>query len=116
MSATIVGFEPNTPSPWGPIQGAERLAEGITSVWTASHGGIHLSCERLAAMPITLRRVVRDPGSRWFEEDCEWCAVALSFPEAFPTPPHHDGPPISYIAERTLRHYYPSAAAEFLKD
>lgn len=53
-------------SPWGPIETAERLADGIVSVHTPSHGGIWLSAARLAQMP---------PGERstdgWYEEDCE---------------------------------------------
>ena len=53
-------FFPNTArpasSPWGSIQQADRLAAGIWSVMTASHGGILLSDERQEAMPEALRR------------------------------------------------------------
>ena len=53
-------------SPWGPIETAEDVAEGIVSVHTASHGGIWLSPDRLALMDHSER--TRDA---WYEEDCE---------------------------------------------
>lgn len=53
-------------SPWGVIETAEPVADGIVSVHTPSHGGIWLSEARLAQMP---------PGEHstdgWYEEDCE---------------------------------------------
>ena len=65
-------------SPWGSIQYAKKLAPGIVSVGTASHGGIHLSPELNAAMPTAFRGE-----SGWYEEDCEWAVVALVYPDAF---------------------------------
>ncbi len=65
-------------SPWGRIDGATVLADGIVQVSTASHGGIHLSSEHNAAMPVAFRR-----GDGWYEEDCEWALVALIYPQAF---------------------------------
>lgn len=71
-------FFPNTArpasSPWGSIQQADRLAAGIWSVMTASHGGILLSDERQEAMPEALRL---DGGI--YEEDCDWSLVVLAF-------------------------------------
>jgi len=60
------GAKDGGPSPWGAIQWLEHMAPGIDNVSTAGHGGIKLSRERNAAMPIELRR----PGG-WYEEDCE---------------------------------------------
>ena len=88
MTRTFERTAAPTSSPWGPVQGSEELAPGIWSVWTASHGGIKLSPERLEAM----RPALRDIGEKspyherggWFEEDAEWSAVALAFPTAFP--------------------------------
>ncbi len=53
-------------SPWGRVQNEITLAEGITFVDTASHGGIKLSAERVAQMPRGARKT-----SGWYEEDCE---------------------------------------------
>ena len=42
-------------TPWGSSQHQRVLAEGITSVSTASHGGVHLDRKRNAAMPDYMR-------------------------------------------------------------
>lgn len=70
-------------SPWGWVDHSKTLADGIVEVQTPSHGGIHLSPERVAMMPDVARR----PGG-WYEEDCEWSLVALRFPEAFTSKQH----------------------------
>lgn len=53
-------------SPWGIIDAAQSLADGIVSVQTPSHGGIWLSDARLAQMPPDQRST-----DAWYEEDCE---------------------------------------------
>jgi hypothetical protein len=67
-----------TSTPWGVSQTSKKYAAGITEYSTASHGGFHLSQARQAAMPDCLRN---DAG--WYEEDCEWCKVVISFPDFF---------------------------------
>lgn len=67
-------------SPWGPIQTVTKLADGIVSVTTASHGGICVSPSLLAKMPV--KSTPYSEGG-WFEEDCDWALVALCFPYAF---------------------------------
>lgn len=67
------------PSPWGPIEQTERLADGIVRVHTAGHGGIWLSPERreqLAAESPWVANVFRTTPAycekpTWWEEDCE---------------------------------------------
>ena len=67
--ATRAGMvKPGDPTPWGPAQHVERLADGIELVETASHGGIKLSAVRLGAMPAAART-----SDGWYEEDCEAC-------------------------------------------
>ena len=66
--------KPGDPTPWGPAQHVERLADGIELVSTPSHGGIKLSAPRLGAMPPTART---DDG--WYEEDCEACWPLRAF-------------------------------------
>lgn len=61
-------------SPWGRIETVATLADGITLVSTPSHGGLHLSDERLGAMPEAER--TRDS---WYEEDCEIAWPILRF-------------------------------------
>ena len=72
----------NTSSPWGKVQTAEVIAPGIVSVTTASHGGILLSHERYQQMPERFRETFA--GGRWYEEDCDWAKVAVTFPDCFP--------------------------------
>ena len=74
-------------SPWGPIQYAHNLAEGIVFVSTASHGGFWLSQERRDAVPALWRRYAahwaHGWGDQWYEEDCARSAVILTFPDVF---------------------------------
>jgi hypothetical protein len=65
-------------TPWGPTQQTQPWAIGIVQVFTASHGGFHLDDSRNAAVHETWRN---DNG--WYEEDCEWAIVALTFPDVF---------------------------------
>ena len=67
-----------TNSPWGRVQHAEKIAEGIWVAHTAGHGGIRVSPELNASIPAAFRN--RDG---WYEEDAEWSFVALTFPEHF---------------------------------
>ena len=73
-----------TTSPWGEIQQVTQIAAGIWRVDTASHGGLKLSDQRLAAMPPAWRNTAYSRNG-WFEEDCDWGLVALAFPDAFKT-------------------------------
>lgn len=68
-------------TPWGQSQTVETIADGITHVTTASHGGIHLSPERFAQMPPEYQKTWA--GAPWYEEDCDWAKVAVTFPEYF---------------------------------
>ena len=78
---TALTLHPDAPrqghaSPWGTIQHVEPLADGVVFVSTASHGGAWLSPAAQARMPAT---IVPMHGRRWYEEDCEICAVLLVF-------------------------------------
>ena len=89
----------NTASPWGKIQTAEVIAPGIVSVTTAGHGGILLSPERFAKMPEKYRDTFA--GGRWYEEDCDWAKVAVTFPEHFPaTSVEHAKKTIAWLDSR----------------
>lgn len=72
-------------TPWGAADTATTHAEGIVSYSTPSHGGFHLSPERLTAIPAeVLICTFNQQGERgWFEEDEDWALVAAAFPEAF---------------------------------
>ena len=61
-------------SPWGSPQHVKTLADGILQVSTSTHGGIHLSPERLAQMPEDQRST-----DGWYEEDCEAAFVYVRF-------------------------------------
>lgn len=72
-----------TYSPWGPVQHAEVIADGIVQVDTASHGGFFLSPARLLQMPREFHGFNTWAGGPWFEEDCDATLVVLSFPDLF---------------------------------
>lgn len=65
-------------TPWGAAQNQTTLAPGVVEVDTASHGGIHLTPENNAYV----HEAWRDPKG-WYEEDCEWAIVAVTFPNLF---------------------------------
>jgi len=84
-------------SPWGVVDEASSRAVGITDVGTPGHGGVKLSAERNRAVHPAWRR----PGG-WYEEDCEWAIVAMTFPECY-SPEH------AAFAKQTARSYFPDA-------
>ena len=73
-------------TPWGQAEVIHPVTDGIAFVTTPSHGGYWLSPDRLAKVPNhwRLARFRPTSDSPWFEEDCDWCLVALTFPEHFP--------------------------------
>lgn len=81
-------------SPWGPVQHAERIGR-FWSVYTAGHGGILAPAEPNATVHPAWRNE-----NGWYEEDCEWAIVAVTFPEDFPDP-------LRASAEETARNWFP---------
>jgi hypothetical protein len=65
-------------TPWGKSQTLEEIADGIRHVTTSRHGGYWLSANRVREVK---RRFPQWQGGSWYEEDCDWCLVCLSFPE-----------------------------------
>ncbi|MCY4511920.1 MAG: hypothetical protein OXG35_33895 [Acidobacteria bacterium] len=63
-------------SPWGDVQHATELSQGVTLVETASHGGLHLTGEAARVIPLAVGRTFSN-GPSWAEEDCE-LAIALT--------------------------------------
>ncbi|MGN7715114.1 DUF7007 domain-containing protein [Agrobacterium radiobacter] len=86
-----------TSTPWGASQGATVYADGVVSHHTASHGGFHLSADRNAEVHPMLRS-----SDGFYEEDCCWAAVAMTFPELFTA---HE----RRVAEQTLKDGEPDA-------
>lgn len=73
-------------TPWGLSDSAgETVAEGIVFYSTPSHGGYHLSPERMAEFRNVFPKFTTYAGGPWFEEDCDHNAVALAFPQFFRT-------------------------------
>ncbi|MDQ2067085.1 hypothetical protein Q9295_11920 [Xinfangfangia sp. CPCC 101601] len=66
------------PYAMGPSQGASVYDEGVLCHSTAGHGGFQLAPEQHARVHPLLRS-----SSGFYEEDAEWAAVALAFPELF---------------------------------
>ncbi len=75
-----------THSPWGAVQTSRVYAEGIVFVSTASHGGFFLDAERNKAVPAERQAITWNGGqgrAGWYEEDVDWCLVALAYPDHF---------------------------------
>lgn len=81
-------------TPWGKSQGKQVLVPGITFYDTPGHGGYYVSKAVRAVMP---KEYVNADG--WYEEDCEWCKVALSFPHLFT-------PAIVDVARNVYKSYF----------
>ena len=82
-------------TPWGGSQMAVVYAEGVVAHMTSGHGGFHLSTERNAKVHPLLRKDMP-----WYEEDCEWAIVAISFPDLFTAYERS-------MAEKTFRNTWP---------
>jgi hypothetical protein len=91
------GIHSRAYTPWGTSQGATVYADGVTVHSTAGHGGFHLSAERNGRVNPSLR--ARDG---WYEEDCAWAVVAITFPHLFTSFERR-------CAERTIKDTWPDA-------
>src|ERR1043165_7762685 len=93
-------------TPWGKADTEEAIASGIVRVTTASHGGIHVTAD--------LNRLVHDAWRNkrgWYEEDCEWAIVAVTFPQHFQgkavQSDKHAGETYVEYAHGELKRWYP---------
>jgi len=85
----------NCNTPWGTSQIATIYADGVVSHVTAGHGGFKLSAERNAQVHPALRSE-----GAWYEEDCAWAAVAITFPRLFTSYERR-------CAEKTFKDWWP---------
>jgi hypothetical protein len=74
-------------TPWGFADAAEEIAPGIVFYSTPSHGGYHLSLDRLASVATSHRAYAakwsKGWGEAWYEEDCAAAIVVVTFPQFF---------------------------------
>ena len=68
-------------TPWGESESVKNIGRGVLFVSTPSHGGYKVPESELAKMPAPALKTFAGYG--WYEEDCDWCLVALSFPDLF---------------------------------
>lgn len=92
-----VELQSRSQTPWGTSQGATRYAEGVESHSTAGHGGFQLSAGRNRMVHPLLRAE-----GGWYEEDCAWAIVAITFPDIFTRFERR-------CAERSVRDSWPDA-------
>ena len=72
-------------TPWGESQSIDKVGDGssgILFVSTASHGGYYVPPGLHSMMPPVYQKTFA--GGPWYEEDCDWAKVVLSFPHLFP--------------------------------
>lgn len=102
-------------TPWGAAQTADTIAEGITHVTTASHGGIHLSPDRNALVPdyMKLGTFQRQGAEGWYEEDCDWCIPAIIFENEFRTHAGFSGRDCIAMARDTFKNWHARAYVIF---
>lgn len=74
-------------SPWGAVLKVKRIAEGISYVDAMRGGGLWLTPERLAQVPLAWRLARFGPQATencpWFSETSDWFMVVLTHPDAF---------------------------------
>jgi hypothetical protein len=95
-------------TPWGLSDTMpKRIAKGVYSVSTPSHGGIWVSPEFIERIPLQHRQwAAQWSGSfNWFEEDLCWAAVAVAFPQCFAAQALHS-------AEKIIAQYFPKESHE----
>lgn len=85
-----------TRTPWGTSDYSKKYAPGVIFYGTPSHGGYHLCATKNALVHEAWRRK-----DGWYEEDCDWAIVALTFPELFAEHLAH--------ARSTAKNWYPDA-------
>lgn len=61
-------------TPWGTADYEIPIIDGIVSVGMPSHGGLYLTPELNAHMPVYMRLK-----GGWYEEDCDWCMPFVAF-------------------------------------
>jgi len=89
LDATTTNTTPTldigSPTPWGAADRVETLCNGIVSVSTPSHGGFFVPPRLNRAIPARWRAASfkRLGETGWYEEDCDWAMVALTFPKPF---------------------------------
>lgn len=97
-------------SPWGKIDGVTPLGPDAVSVTTPSHGGIWVTPDGLARIPLPLRTTTYSSGG-WFEEDCDWCIPYLALGLHRYDEPKDRQDRILAAAWRILRTYHAANAA-----
>lgn len=65
-------------TPWGKADRKEIIAPGITFYSTPRHGGYKVNKKQRLMMPPQWQNA-----DGWYEEDCEYLKVILSFPQHF---------------------------------
>lgn len=76
--------QPVLNTPWGIADYVKELADGILSIGTPSHGGLKLSADRWKQLKKALPYFSPYNGNTyWLEEDCDWAAAAIVWPELF---------------------------------
>lgn len=91
-----------TATPWGKSDHSKRYDVGIMWYETPSHGGFHLSHKKNRMVHLSFFNA-----DGWYEEDCEWAKVALTFPHLFSEKEVQ-------AAHETAQRWYPERYKEFL--
>ncbi len=73
------------PTPWGTSVDRAVYSDAIHFYSTPSHGGFRVMGAALDLIPPAWRAYAKRWGGseNWYEEDCAWAAVAVTFPDLF---------------------------------
>ena len=107
-------------TPWGTSDYEHKYAEGVTFYGTPSHGGFHVSSDRVRKIPVCLQGLSGYPVN-WYEEDCAWAVVAYVFPEVFVNPESkdptfHEEGSVKEYAKGVLTRWYPNEIAQAIRE
>lgn len=87
-------------TPWGTADSVVELANGIRRVSTPSHGGYWVPAKLLPLIPDHYRAYAKrwSGSDQWYEEDCAWACVAVTFPDVF------DGETLKHARDTVARY------------
>lgn len=107
-----------TSTPWGRADYSQRLARGVVSYGTPSHGGLSVTV-KWARDNLTLPAqylALHWGGKLWYEEDAQCLLVFIEHPELIETLSPNAKPPSAEDLERWVRRWDPDYHDEAFRD
>lgn len=102
-------------TPWGKRHSEFEIFSGFVSVETPRHGGVWLSEQQRAQIPVYLKRLSVGKEGIWWEEDCAWSIPILYFLTRKPKLFDDEEALLYERAIETASEWYPSAYKKIMR-